>query len=235
MSGWTFPSSSGIELTENAIRIALGEPPGSLAPVWHRTSAERAAISIPGVVEEITGVGEVRADPHVAELFLTVSPGTTVRFPQSNVEKCANVIAVHEERTPACRHAEAAIARMEVVLTPGNQESARFLFTEQQHVAYPSAYRASLERATPASLSEFYKVVAKASNERPMIAATTGTLGEERDWAYRTLQETVETLTSADLVSLGSRENSAGRIVWWAILKGGLQGGRYAARSIART
>ena len=71
MSGWTYPYASDIDLTREAVRLALGEKPSALLdarvkigessdgsmPVFEvpckRTCAERAWISIPGTVSEI--------------------------------------------------------------------------------------------------------------------------------------------------------------------------------------
>ena len=61
MSGWTFPFSSGVEVTAAALRIAVGLPPGSMRPARRWTSAERAFISIPGIVAAVEGEEEIRA------------------------------------------------------------------------------------------------------------------------------------------------------------------------------
>ncbi|MCK4514878.1 MAG: ATP-grasp domain-containing protein [Spirochaetaceae bacterium] len=138
MSGWTFPLSSGVELTEKAIRISLGEAPGSLEPPWNRTSAERAVISIPGTIERISGGEKVDGGSDIAELFLIAGPGDEMRLPTSNVEKCGNVIAIGDTRELATHAAEAAVSRLEVVLKPHTEATTRFLFSEGGgYWAYP--------------------------------------------------------------------------------------------------
>ena len=95
MSGWTFPLASGVEVTEAALNIAVGLPPGDLAPRLRKVCAERALISIPGIVER--GRGRRRGAEAEAESkrsFLRVAPGDTVVFPSNNVQKCGNVLAV---------------------------------------------------------------------------------------------------------------------------------------------
>ena len=63
MSGWTFPLSSGVEVTEAALNIAVGLPPGDLTPRFSRTCAERGIISIPGVVASVEGESTARGIP----------------------------------------------------------------------------------------------------------------------------------------------------------------------------
>ena len=61
MSGWTFPLSSGIELTRAALRIAMGLPVPALEARVRHTAAERAVISIDGTVEGVEGLAEAAA------------------------------------------------------------------------------------------------------------------------------------------------------------------------------
>ena len=65
MSGWTFPYSSGIDLTGAALDLAVGDRPRTLEPTVSWVSAERAWISIPGVVESVSGYETARAVPFV--------------------------------------------------------------------------------------------------------------------------------------------------------------------------
>ncbi|MCX7787123.1 MAG: ATP-grasp domain-containing protein [Spirochaetes bacterium] len=129
MSGWTYPYSSGVNLTEGALRIALGEEPGDRTPKQSCTAAERALISIPGRVLRIEGVEEARKISEVKEVFMRVRTGDSVVFPTNNVEKCGNVIAVAEERTRAVRAAEDAVASILIRLDPMNEDTEQFLFT----------------------------------------------------------------------------------------------------------
>lgn len=129
MSGWTYPYSSGVNLTEGALRIALGEDPGDRTPKLSYTSAERALISIPGEVVGIEGVEEAEKIPEVKNIFLRVRRGDRVVFPTNNVEKCGNVIAVAEERGRAIEAAEEAVSSILILLDPMNDETERFLFT----------------------------------------------------------------------------------------------------------
>lgn len=157
MSGWTYPFASGVEVTAAAMNIAMGNPPGDLTPATAWTSAERAFLSIPGVVREIAGETAARSVHGVREIFLRVSPGGTVRFPRNNVEKSGNVIATLPSRADAVRAAERAGSLIEIVLEPNTPVTDRYLFGPEtecpnpffrlSHADNASAFSAFSERA----------------------------------------------------------------------------------------
>lgn len=132
MSGWTFPYSSGVDLTKGALKIAVGDHPGNLFPRFSRFSAERAVISIPGVIKGIVGIDKAKASKNLKELFLRVSVGDEVRFPENNVEKIGNCIAVNEKRPVATVSAEEACRNIFVHLEPCNLKTEKFLFGSLQ-------------------------------------------------------------------------------------------------------
>ncbi|MFP4562164.1 MAG: ATP-grasp domain-containing protein [Spirochaetia bacterium] len=131
MSGWTYPYSSGVDLTSAALNIAVGLPPGDLAPRFNRTTSERAFISIPGKLISLEGVDEAAEDTRVEDIFVTVKPGDPVTFPENNVQKCGNVIAVAPDRESACAAALNAAKRIRLRLEPGNPDTLRFLTGEK--------------------------------------------------------------------------------------------------------
>ena len=258
MSGWTYPLSSGVPLTEAGLRIALGEPPGSLAPAWNRTSAERAVISIPGRLAHLEGAEEARAIGAVAELFEVKRPGDAVRFPRSNVEKVANVITVDETRDGAVRAAEAAVAQLLPVLAPDTPETEAFLFgpvpdgsgasalRQEHHWAYdpdaPGFSRLPVRSRSRESVADLWERVR--SRRRPAhqsyawddaVAASGIT-----DWAYRTAGQTLDRAgvgraspRSAADDPAGDAGRDAAILFWRAFLRGGLQGLRYLRDSLA--
>jgi hypothetical protein len=148
MSGWTFPLSSGVEVTEAALRIAVGLPPGDLSPKRFHTSAERAFVSIPGTVAEICGLEEARGLVGVRELFLRIRRGQRVELPINNMGKCGNVIAAAASRNEAVAAAESAARCILVRLEAGNERTDRFLSGRLQEgfAAFPPG-SAALERA----------------------------------------------------------------------------------------
>jgi biotin carboxylase len=106
MSGWTYPYSSGVKPIRAAILAAMGRKPDGLAPLKTWTSAERAFISIPGTVKAITGTETARNNPLVKDMFLRITEGSKVSFPENNVSKCGNIISAAPERIIAIEAAE---------------------------------------------------------------------------------------------------------------------------------
>jgi hypothetical protein len=127
MSGWTYPYASGVEVTRGAILVALGKKPEGLKPRKFWTSAERAFISIPGKIRSIHGIDAARNVPYVKDLFLRVTEGSTVTFPENNVSKCGNIISAAPERNEAIKSAENAASTVLIRLESPNPQTEAFL------------------------------------------------------------------------------------------------------------
>ncbi len=145
MSGWTYPYASGLNLTKEAMRIALGERPvlleerripldcGEGLPFklydlpCVKCSAERAWISIPGQVKEILSLDKAGAVPFVRNVMPRTGAGECVDFPRNNVEKCGNVIALSEGHELAVHAAEEAVSSIIMRLEAKNRETDSFL------------------------------------------------------------------------------------------------------------
>ena len=127
MSGWTYPFASGVEVTAGALNIAVGLPPGDLAPRRSWVSAERAFISIPGTVRSVEGQAEAGSIPGIEELFLRVEPGGKVRLPINNMGKCGNLISRAPSRTEAVEAVEKAVRCMLVRMQPADPLTDAFL------------------------------------------------------------------------------------------------------------
>jgi biotin carboxylase len=130
MSGWTFPYSSGFNLTKAAMEISLGIKksfPTADEIFSVKTSAERAFISIPGVVKKIYGADSAAACPFVKDVFFRVKENDRVVFPRNNVEKCGNVISLAPENRLAVSGAENAVSRFVLRLEPADDETENFL------------------------------------------------------------------------------------------------------------
>lgn len=115
MSAYTYPYSTGINLLQNAIEIALGQPPSSLTPVFNKVSVEKAIIVQPGIVDEISGVDKALSIPGVQEVFIHVKPGDVVSMPKSNVEKSGNIIVVGDTRDEALAIADQALSCIRII------------------------------------------------------------------------------------------------------------------------
>ena len=152
MSGWTFPYASGMNLTEEALKIAVGKEPDYLLSnrvslPWqpHESvkgktqpfelyeitntlvSAERAWLSIPGTVAKIYGLDEVKQIYGMRDVLPRAKEGDKVEFPRNNVEKCGNIIAVGINHEQAYKSAEEAVSSITLRLEPNNAETEKFL------------------------------------------------------------------------------------------------------------
>jgi biotin carboxylase len=114
------PLATGVDFVAAAIRLALGETPApeTLVPRWERGVAQRWLFPPPGTVVAVEGVHEAAAGEGVALLEMRVAPGTRVRPVTSHVCRGGVVIAVGETRAQAVARAEAAAARVRIVVEP---------------------------------------------------------------------------------------------------------------------
>lgn len=238
MSGWTYPFASGVEVTEAALNIALGIPPGDLIPRLSNISAERAFISIPGIVREVLGLEEARRGAEVREVFLRVAPGQEVAFPTNNVEKCGNAITSAATRETAVLSAEWAISRILIRLRPLNGETDRFLFGNNPEEDGLGAYRLMNEENKSAVAGmPFYggnPAALDPGQALRFIPLPRPETESARDWHGFPLQEAVERITSSWDVASGtpSADFVLGRIFWLAFLRGSVQGVVYLLDSL---
>jgi hypothetical protein len=236
MSGWTFPLATGVEVTEAALNIAVGLPPGNLAPTLRRTCAERALISVPGIVAEITGAEAARALPGVREVFLRVGPGQEVVFPENNVQKCGNVIAVGESREEAIASAQRAQASIVIRLRPLVDVTDTWLFEASAHDAYAgvspavrtAAFRMPLYSGDPAAVR----------GRDELVVLPLGEAGEERgtDWYGAGIPSAASAALLAGHAGIAANRIpggfALGGMFWRALLRGSTQAALYALDSV---
>ncbi len=234
MSGWTYPFSSGVRPTEGAMRIAVGLPAGDLSPVWNRVSAERAFLSIPGVVSRISGFEQGRQLPSIKEGFLRVTVGDRVRFPTNNVEKCGNFISQAGSRSEAVSAAEEACRAMLITLDPGDGETEAFLFHGADPWA-PSAFRVE-DRALLRRLDELPPIVVNRSGPtaRISVAPLAGIEAVDAlDWHGGTLTQSLQRFQAETGVPFDDEGDIIlGRLFWQALLRGGLQGAIWLVETV---
>ncbi|MGI0529764.1 ATP-grasp domain-containing protein [Treponema socranskii] len=176
MSGWTYPYASHCNLTEEALLIACGKKPSFLEAHRKRipftpppscgncgapyelyelpcvdASAERAWISIPGIVKEVSGLERARSVPFVKDVFPRSGAGDAVVFPHNNVQKCGNVISSSPSRKDSIAAAEKAVSEIVLRLEPCvPQTDAFFADTHFPPDAYGGAYAALLRQDSAA-------------------------------------------------------------------------------------
>ena len=264
MSGWTYPYASDLNLTKQALLIALGRKPEELinrsvkidftpseyckntcknieAPYelfevpCTRTSAERAWISIPGIVKKVSGFEELKADKNVIDVLprATVKEGGKVEFPRNNVSKCGNVISKAETYEDAVKAAENAVSKMFVNLLPNNFETDKFLngiFENDEKGFPPSAFEISED-----DLNEIKNLSGEISENEKFIDYFPEVLKKEEyknlhDWNYLTLEESV--VRSDEIFEkMGGHKKISVRDFFLSLVRGGVQGAVYKTES----
>ncbi|MDR1143362.1 MAG: ATP-grasp domain-containing protein [Spirochaetaceae bacterium] len=241
MSGWTYPYASGADPARGAVCAALGLPPGGLEPVRNWTSAERAFISIPGVVRGLYGLDRARGVPGVRDLFLRTAPGRRLFFPENNVSKAGNVISATPDRGTAAAAAESAARAVLIRLKAPDKETEAFLAGSTEPFPPPAF---SFDPELLAAVPEMTVLPEKASGgpAEPVtlvpVPALTGS--DERDYQGRTVTETLEAVRELTALALPEytgpfpAEDSSspgrrilGREFWRALIRGGYQGAVY--------
>ncbi|MDR2398683.1 MAG: ATP-grasp domain-containing protein [Spirochaetaceae bacterium] len=246
MSGWTYPYSSGVEVTRGAIQIALGRPPQGLEPIRRWTSAERAIISIPGTVRSVQGSEAAQGLTHVRDLFLKIKEGSRVRFPENNVSKCGNVISAAPTREAAVSAAEEATRRVLIRLKAPDTETEAFLAADAGDRGFPpGAFRVSpalcsLLEAFPEPEYGSGKILGSLETAQVVLLQFLPLIESGlRDYMGRTVQESLDAVRTLTGFPLPLREADAldelqlpgtmalGRRFWAALIRGGYQGAVY--------
>lgn len=227
MSGWTYPYSSGVEVTRSALRIALGLPPENLSPVHEKTTAERAFISIPGIVEEVVGRDGPFQIPGMKHVFVRFVKGDKVAFPVNNVEKCGNCIAVADTREEAVYAAEEGRRKVFFRLKPGAGDTEEFLFGFKPEWI-PDAFFLGLKE----NLYAFERMSGCViDGDKVKIPVLPNLPGERAlDWHGKTIVnafEDVIRITQCGTYLYNERPSGilTGRCFYQAFLRGGVQGG----------
>jgi biotin carboxylase len=234
MSGWTFPLASGVEVTEAALNIAVGLPPGDLQPRYAAFSAERAFVSIPGRVLAVEGLPEVRQFEGVEELFLRVRVGDIVKLPVNNLEKCGNVITRAETRTRAITAAELAIQQVFLRLAPATEATEHFLRSDDPGpwVAFPEPSEPFARRVAAMPDAVGQPAWARRGPKALAVLRPEG-LSEERarDWHALPLPAALQRVlfltgvAAADCPHPGKL--TLGRMFWSLLRRGGVQAAVY--------
>jgi len=230
MSGWTFPYSSGIDLTGAALDLAVGDRPASLTPILSNTSAERAWISIPGVIAAVYGDRVASTIPYIRDVFPRARVGDRVRFPLNNVEKCGNCLAVAPSHDEAVHAAESACRTIVLRLRPGDPDTDAFLAGGPSGPgafppdAFPVAAVSASEPFTSARLESLPAAV-------QLPARMAISLDSLRDWQGRTLREALVQSINLEptlLPVLSGPDRERAVRYWNCFLRGSVQGLLYA-------
>ena len=109
-----------------AMRYSSASSP-ALRPRWSQGVARRFLLSAPGTVVAVRGATEAAAGEGIALLEVIATPGQPIGPTSGRGCRGGVVIAVDETREGARRRAEAAVARVRIVTTPGFPAAASLL------------------------------------------------------------------------------------------------------------
>lgn len=254
MSGWTYPYSSDVNLTKNALQIACNEEPVQLLerriPVEYapsnlcklnkkpyelyeipciRTAAERAWISIPGTVEYMENITEY-TDKAIFDTLprAAVTLGGEVDFPRNNVEKCGNIIAVSHNHQIAMEAAEDAVSNIFITLKPNTKKTDDFLncvYQSDEDLFPPDAFG----RLTDEELNHISGIIpkdAKIADNIPEVLKSEK-YKKLKDWNYNTILQTAQKF---DILRRSHKKLDA-RTFWKAVMRGGIQAAVYVSDS----
>ena len=232
MSGWTYPYSSKINLTKQALLLALNQLPKEVlanrdsTPIQNvynlpskEVSAERAWISIPGIISEIIDVSENQEKSNVKDVFPRTKVGDSVNFPLNNVEKCGNVISVHENYEVAVDSAENKIYNL-ILKLEKNDETLKFLQQNLDTDFPPSAFSLPKEVYT-----EIENLPLKQENlQLPKILEPY--FESVQDYNHRTIKQTLENFINITKTDINTKMDFSDFKInfWHGLLRGGLQG-----------
>ena len=257
MSGWTYPYASDLNLTKQGILIAAGREPEELLkrrkPVEYtpselcksaekpyelfevpcvRTSAERAWMSIPGIVKYIENIKDY-SDRAVFDVLprATVQLGSEVDFPRNNVEKCGNIITVSHSREAAIAVAQDAVADVFITLEPDNKKTEEFLAGSEQNdeKAFPPSAFGKLPPAVLADINGSIPQNQKAADFIPKVLQTAEYINMT-DWNFNTIAATAQKF---DILRPKHPELDAKRF-WSAVVRGGIQAAVYVSDTVEK-
>ena len=107
------PLSTGVDLVESCIRIALGEKP-DLEQKWEKGSAIRYFQTGVGTIKEIKGVAAAEAIPGVVQVSFVHGVGEKIGEIKSSGDRVGFVISQAKDAKKAVKIAEAGIQQIEI-------------------------------------------------------------------------------------------------------------------------
>ena len=107
------PLSTGVDMVECCIRIALGEEP-DITPKFHKASAIRYIRSDVGLIEEINGLEEAESVPGIRQISIVHGVGENAKKIQSSVDRIGFVIAQENTVAGAVDACEKALEKVNV-------------------------------------------------------------------------------------------------------------------------
>ena len=232
MSGWTYPYSSKINLTKQALLLALNEKPEEVLENREKTeienlynlpskevSAERAWISIPGKIEKIIDLSESE-NQNIKDVFPRTQVGDVVNFPLNNVEKCGNVISNNKDYKIATSSAEEKIANLILCLEKNNSETLAFLQGDLETDFPPSAF--SLPKDVYNEVKNLPLILENLEIPECLLPYAENL----KDYNHRTIKQTLDIFKKITKFDINQKINFADSKInfWQTLIRGGIQG-----------
>jgi hypothetical protein len=102
------PHLTGVEMFKEVVRIALGEQPHRLTPLYTKGCIYRFITPAPGTINRISGLEEVKAWKNILDCELLVGVGDRVRKVEMGGDRAGFIIAGGETRQEAIELADKA-------------------------------------------------------------------------------------------------------------------------------
>jgi biotin carboxylase len=109
------PLSTGINMVENYILIALGENP-DITSKWQKGSAIRYMTSHKGILKSVTGLKEAEEMPYIQQVCLVKGIGTMITDVNSSVDRIGFVIAQDDNSESAVTACYNALDKIKIVI-----------------------------------------------------------------------------------------------------------------------
>lgn len=109
------PLSTGVNMVECSIRIALGEKP-DLEPKWSKGAAIRYLKTDIGKIKEIKGISEAESIPGIIQISIVHDTGEYVGKIRSSVDRAGFVIAQADNPKKAVHIAENGVNEIKVIM-----------------------------------------------------------------------------------------------------------------------
>ena len=110
------PLSTGVNMVECSIRIALGEKP-DLAAKWQKGSAIRYLKTGTGIVKEISGIEEIERRKGIVQVSVVHGIGDLVNDIKSSVDRAGFVVVQADDAQNAVTMAEDAISNIHFTMS----------------------------------------------------------------------------------------------------------------------
>lgn len=109
------PLSTGVNMVESCIRIAIGEIP-EIKSKLDKAAAIRYIVTKSGVIQSISGINEAKKIPGISQISIVHGVGEKVSSIKSSVDRVGFVIAQRDNVVSAIETCEMALKKIKIVV-----------------------------------------------------------------------------------------------------------------------